>query len=216
LLRPSRYIDPCLDTTCNQRVFCKISEEQRAFKPWQIDCSSLVPMSNERTVEVPNLGVPETQESGEKGMGRPPRNQYCVFRSGRDSYCLSVSEVEEVVEWSNLTRVPLAPPFLLGILNLRGVIIPVLDLAYLEDRRPEVSPTHLVVAVWRSENGSALMRVGLAADEMFGSYSTSEPLLVDQAPSEVVHCRGMLRHNNRLALALDLHRLPEAFPIPIT
>jgi purine-binding chemotaxis protein CheW len=148
-------------------------------------------------------------------MDQLPRHQYCVFRSGRERYCLSMSEVEEVVAWSTLTRVPLAAPYLMGILNLRGVIVPVLDIAYQDKRRPESLPTHLVVAAWGRDTGPGVMRVGLAADEMFGTYYTSEPLLVEESPSEVVHCRGMLRHDDGLALALDLHRLAEAFPIPI-
>jgi len=48
-----------------------------------------------------------------------------------------------------------------------------------------------------------------------GTYSTTEPLLVDEAPRDVPHCCGMLRHDDRLALALDLHRMTQAFPIPV-
>ena len=146
---------------------------------------------------------------------RAPESQYCVFRSGRERYCLSVLEVEEVVGWPVLSRVPLAPLFLKGIFSLRGVIVPVLDIAYREGRRSDVQPTHLVVAAWRGEPGRDTLRVGLAADEMLGSCITSEPLLVEEAPREALHCRGLLRHENRLALALDLQRLVEAFPIPV-
>jgi purine-binding chemotaxis protein CheW len=174
-------------------------------------------MANEPQTEVPPAGlrVPEGEEEAARPVERLPGQQYCVFRIGRELYCLSVSEVEEVVEWSALTRVPLSPPFLMGIFNLRGVIIPVLNLAFLENRRPDVPPTHLVVAVWDREGDRGPMRIGLAADEMFGTFFTSEPLLVDEAPSEVPHCRGVLRYDRRLALALNLRRLGEAFPIPI-
>jgi purine-binding chemotaxis protein CheW len=146
---------------------------------------------------------------------RPLESQYCVFRSGKERYCLSVLEVEEVVGWPALTRVPLAPPYLKGIFSLRGVIVPVLDIAYREDRRSDAQPTHLVVAVWRGDSGRDPLRVGLAADEMLGACATSDPLLVEEAPREAVHCRGLLRHENRLALALDLRRLAEAFPVPV-
>jgi len=146
---------------------------------------------------------------------RMPENQYCVFRSGRERYCLSVLEVEEVVIWPVISRVPLAPPFLKGIFSLRGVIVPVLDMAYREDRRADSQPSHLVVAVWRGDAGRDPLRVGLAADEMLGACATSEPLLVEEAPRDALHCRGLLRHENRLALALDLRRLAEAFPIPV-
>ena len=119
------------------------------------------------------------------------------------------------MEWPTLTRIPLAPLFLKGIFNLRGVIIPVLDIAYQEDRRGEAPPTHLVVAAWGGGTDRGVLRVGLTADEMFGTYLTSDPLLVEEAPKDALHCRGMLRHDKRLALALDLGRLAEAFPIPI-
>jgi chemotaxis signal transduction protein len=178
---------------------------------------SVLFMSNEPQTEALPAGVqvPGGEDEAARPVERLPGQQYCVFRTGRELYCLSVSEVEEVVEWSALTRVPLTPPFLMGIFNLRGVIIPVLNLAFLEDRRSDVPPTHLVVAVWDRESDRGAMRIGLAADETFGTYLTSEPLLVDEAPSEVPHCRGMLRYDRRLALALNLRRLGEAFPIPI-
>ena len=67
-----------------------------------------------------------------------PDRQYCIFRAGRERFCLSVLDVEEVVEWPNLTRVPLSPTFLMGIFNLRGTIVPVVDIAFTEGRRPDL------------------------------------------------------------------------------
>src|SRR5258708_12807719 len=72
--------------------------------------------------------------------------QYCVFRAGRERYCFSVLDVEEVVEWPGLTRMPLAPSFLMGIFNLRGTIVPVVDIAFTRGRRPNLHPPHLVLA----------------------------------------------------------------------
>jgi purine-binding chemotaxis protein CheW len=159
--------------------------------------------------------VPQGREQSEPKAEALPKYQYCLFRSGRERYCLPVAEVEEVVDWPTLTRIPLVPPFLKGIFNLRGVIVPVLDIAYEEERRADSTPTHLVVAAWGRGTDRGVLRVGLTADEMFGTYLTSEPLLVEEAPKDAVHCRGMLRHETKLALALDLSRLAEAFPIPI-
>lgn len=178
----------------------------------------LVAMPDERKVD--GLTVePEISPAGatteSQAESQPLKHQYCLFRSGRERYCLPVAEVEEVVEWPTLTRIPLVPAFLKGIFNLRGVIIPVLDIAYQEERRADLSPSHLVVAAWGRGIDSEVLRVGLTADEMFGTYLTSEPLLVEEAPKDAVHCRGMLRHETKLALALDLSRLAEAFPIPI-
>ena len=144
-----------------------------------------------------------------------PERQYCVFRSGRERFCFSVLDVEEVVEWPMLTRVPLAPPFLMGIFNLRGSIVPVVDIAVSEGRRPDLMPKHVVVASLKGDADRDDLRIGIAADEVIGTCSTSEPLLVDEAPRDVPHCCGMLRHEDRLALVLDLKKLTEAFPVSV-
>ena len=146
---------------------------------------------------------------------RPPERQYCVFRAGRERFCLAVLDVEEVVDWPAVTRVPLAPSFLMGIFNLRGSIVPVIDIAFTEGRRPDLSPRNVVVASLPGEEGREELRLGIAADEVIGTYSTTEPLLVEEAPRDVPHCCGMLRHEDRLALALDLRRMTQAFPIPV-
>jgi chemotaxis signal transduction protein len=144
-----------------------------------------------------------------------PERQYCLFRAGRERFCFSVLDVEEVVEWPNLTRVPLAPAFLMGIFNLRGSIVPVVDIALTEGRRPDLLPRHVVVASLKGEGDHDVLRIGIAADEVIGTYSTSEPLLVDEAPRGMPHCCGMLRHEDRMALALNLKKLTETFPVPV-
>ncbi len=134
-----------------------------------------------------------------------PERQYCIFRSGRERFCFSVLDVEEVVEWPSLTRVPLAPPFLMGIFNLRGSIVPVVDIAFTEGRRSDLPPRHVVVASLMAQGDHDYLRIG----------STAEPLLVEEAPRDVPHCCGMLRHQGRLALALNLKKLTETFPVPV-
>jgi hypothetical protein len=59
------------------------------------------------------------------------------------------------------------------------------------------------------------LRLGIASDEVIGTHSTSDPLLVDEAPKDVPHCCGMLRIDERLALALDLNKVLESFPVPV-
>ena len=144
-----------------------------------------------------------------------PQRQYCLFRAGRERFCFSVLDVEEVVEWPQLTRVPLAPAFLMGIFNLRDSIVPVIDIALTEGRRADFHPKHVVVASLKGEGDQGDLRIGIAADEVIGTHSTSEPLLMDGAPREMPHCCGMLRHDDRMALALNLKKLTETFPVPV-
>ncbi len=160
----------------------------------------------------PEFEIEEEEFAAEPAL---PEEQYCIFRAGRERYCLHVLDVDEVVEWPRLTYLPLSPPFLLGVFNLRGTIVPVVDIAFTEVRRADMPPKQVVVACLRGREGAPDVRLGIAVDEVIGTYSTSEPLLKDEAPREVPHCAGMLRHGDRLALVLDLKRVLESFPVGV-
>lgn len=158
--------------------------------------------------------APDLLEALEAHEERPPESQYCVFRSGRERFCLPVLDVEEVLDWPLLTKLPLAPAYMVGIFNLRGAIVPLIDIALTEGRRPGLLPKHVVVASLRSDGHQDNLRVGIAADEVIGTYVVNTDDLLEQAPENVPHCVGMLRHDDRLALRIDLRRLLEVFPGP--
>ena len=163
----------------------------------------------------PDAELGELLEAMEASVERTPESQYCVFRSGRERFCLPVLDVEEVLEWPLVTKLPLAPAYLLGIFNLRGAIVPLIDIAITEGRRAGLLPKHVVVASLRGDGHHDDLRLGIAADEVVGTFSVrdSEDLL-EQAPENVPHCIGMLRHDDRLALVIDLRRLLEVYPGP--
>jgi chemotaxis signal transduction protein len=83
-----------------------------------------------------------------------------------------------------------------------------------EGRRPGLLPRHVVVASLPADGHREILRVGIAADEVIGTYSANSDEVLEQPPENVPHCVGMLRHDDRLALVIDLRRLLEAFPGP--
>jgi purine-binding chemotaxis protein CheW len=172
-------------------------------------------MEPENAVLAVGLDNGEFLESESSPEERRPERQYCVFRAGRERFCLNVLEVEEVVDWPIVTRIPLAPSFLMGVFNLRGTIVPLMDIAFTEGRRPGLLPKHVVVAAIKGDAQHEDLRLGIAADEVIGTFSAAEDAMLDQAPAEVPHCRGMLRHEDRLALVVDLRRLTDVFPVPV-
>ena len=56
------------------------------------------------------------------------RGQMLTFRLGAATYGVDILRVKEIRGWSPVTRIPQSPESLLGVLNLRGVIVPVIDL----------------------------------------------------------------------------------------
>jgi purine-binding chemotaxis protein CheW len=163
----------------------------------------------------PEMQADELAEFSESAGHTPPSRQFCVFRAGRERFCLPVLEVEEVVDWPLVTRVPLGPPFLMGVFNLRGTIIPAVDIAVTEGRRPGLLPRSIIVAVLAGDDHNEAIHVGIAADEVVGTFPASSESLLDHSPPDMPHCRGMLRHEERLALVLDLRQLMQVFAVHV-
>ena len=145
---------------------------------------------------------------------RLPESQYCVFRSGRERFCLPVLDVEEVLDWPLLTKLPLGPAYLVGIFNLRGAIVPLIDIAMTEGRRPGLLPKHVVVACLRGDAHTTICGSALRPTKSSERIRSTVEDLLEQAPENVPHCIGMLRHDDRLALVIDLRKLLEVFPGP--
>ena len=59
---------------------------------------------------------------------RERAQSYVVFQLGGEGYALEVMRVQEVLDMQSLTEVPGGPKFLLGVINLRGHVVPVYDL----------------------------------------------------------------------------------------
>jgi len=55
-------------------------------------------------------------------------NQYLTFTLGEENFALEISKVREVLDYTTITRVPRMPDFLRGVINLRGNVVPVIDL----------------------------------------------------------------------------------------
>src|SRR5207237_10529545 len=70
---------------------------------------------------------PQLAEAAAEAEERLPERQYCVFRAGRERFCLSVLDVEEGVEGPAFTRVQLARPLLMGVFNLHRSLWPSAD-----------------------------------------------------------------------------------------
>jgi purine-binding chemotaxis protein CheW len=56
-------------------------------------------------------------------------HQYLIFNLGSESFALAILQVKEIIEYGQLTEVPMMPEVVRGIINLRGSVVPVIDLA---------------------------------------------------------------------------------------
>jgi len=63
-----------------------------------------------------------------RGVAAAPTREFLAFRLGAEDYAIDILKVQEIRVFDNVTRLPGAPDYIKGVLNLRGLIAPVLDL----------------------------------------------------------------------------------------
>ncbi len=130
-------------------------------------------------------------------------HQYCTFTLAGHRFGIDVAEVQEVVLPQSMTRVPLAPRIVRGLLNLRGQIVMAIDLRAclsLPDRGEGETPINLVVC---SDHGA----VSFLIDEI-GDVVTAEPERFERTPDTVPGVvrevlKGVYKLEGQLLLVLD-------------
>jgi purine-binding chemotaxis protein CheW len=137
--------------------------------------------------------------------------QYLTFRLGGEEYAVGILQVREILRFEEITRVPAAPPSIRGVLNLRGAVVPVVDLA-LKFGLPEtvVTPRTCIVIVEVVMEGEATV-MGVLADAVSQVIELG-PGDVEPPPSfgtrvRIDFLKGMARQGSRFALLLDIDRL---------
>ena len=81
-------------------------------------------MSN--LVKAPNNAIAAAKASS---TGGGDTHQYLTFTLGGEMFAVGILNVKEIIEYGNLTEIPMMPSFIRGVINLRGAVVPVVDLA---------------------------------------------------------------------------------------
>ncbi len=127
---------------------------------------------------------------------------YCLsFRVGKQWYGLDVTHVFEVYTLVAITEVPDMPPAILGVVNIRGAVVPVLDLR-LRFGAPDYSLDLTTPLIFLHEN--LRCTYGLIVDDIDDIISTNASNLNTTALSQrAPHIIGMLEYQHRLIMLLD-------------
>jgi purine-binding chemotaxis protein CheW len=133
----------------------------------------------------------------------PRKRQYLTFVLGAASYAVDVMNVQEIRGFVEVTPIPHAPPFVRGLMNLRGTVVPVVDLRMrFQLVRPSEDKTALVVVVNVSSRQVGMLVDGVSAVMTIDEGSISPPPDVATASDGAV--TGVALVNDRLVLVLDL------------
>lgn len=133
--------------------------------------------------------------------------QFLSFIVDDEEYTLELSEITEVIKTRDITDVPHVPPFIAGIISLRGEIIYIMNLQErlgLKDK--EISPETRIIIAKHDD-----IKIGLIVDKIMGAIRVNPKEIEStsnvQGSAGIEFIRGMVHHKDRLIMLLNLPML---------
>jgi len=136
----------------------------------------------------------------------PATSQLATFWLDGDLFGVEVEHVQEVLRSQSITRVPLAPPAVAGLINLRGQVVTAIELRERLGRRPRPEGQEAVVIVVRLHGEAVSLLVDSIADVVDVDVRDFEapPDTLDGVGRDLI--RGAYKLSGQLLLALDVNR----------
>lgn len=152
------------------------------------------------------------------GQDNDQNDQYLTFIMADEEYGVDILSVQEIRGWESVTPIPNAPSHVKGVINLRGTIVPIIDLRQrfgLEN--VEYGPlTVVIVLKVATKKGARVM--GVVVDAVSDVYSLSAeemksaPDLGDHV--NTLYIKGLVNVNNKMVILLDINELLGTDTIP--
>ena len=154
----------------------------------------------------------DTETAKEARAGRLAKaGKYLTFNLGREVYGIEILKVQEIIGMLSVTRVPKTPEFVRGVVNLRGKVIPVIDLRLKFALEPKADTDRTCIIVVQVALQAASVTMGLIVDEVSEVLS----VLADQieaAPSfgskvDTDFILGMGKVAQKVVMLLDVDKV---------
>lgn len=131
-----------------------------------------------------------------------------TFTLDGEFFAMDIYSVREILDVSEITRIPQAPEFMLGVVNLRGNAVPVMDLRqrFGLPRAARTVNSRIIIMEQAQEDGSTQL-IGALADsvkevlELDASQVDPPPRMGSKVPIDFI--TGIGRHNNKFVILLD-------------
>lgn len=163
-----------------------------------------------QTTASPDAATGQLNPSNWNGGGArsaEAQTQFISFAIGDDQYGVDIMAVREIKGWSDITHLPKQPEYVRGVLNLRGAIVPIVDLrCRFGQGLTETTPLHIVIIV---QIGGR--QVGLIGDRVLDIVSVDatqiQPVPRTSQGATTDFLSGLVTHDNVMIALIDLPNL---------
>lgn len=129
--------------------------------------------------------------------------QLVLFSLGKEEYAISITQVKEIIQYKEVTKLPNTPKYMEGIITLRGKIIPVIDLAMRLELAPLKKSDKRVLII-----ETAGWEIGIVVDEVTEVIRLQDSAIDPwQTTTGNGYVRGIGKKGNRLLILLDVDKL---------
>lgn len=137
--------------------------------------------------------------------------QYLTFSLGSETFAVGTSNVREIIEYGRLTPIPMMPPSVLGVINLRGGVVPIMDLCQRFGGGQTQIGRRSCIVILEVERGQQRQMMGIVV-EAVNAVREIPPHDVEPAPDFGSHIRtdfirGMGKIDGALVVLLDIGRV---------
>jgi Chemotaxis signal transduction protein len=142
--------------------------------------------------------------------GAKDHAQFLTFRVGPEEFGIDILSVQEIRGWSGVTPLPQTPAYLLGVINLRGSVVPVVDLRKRFDMaQAEFGPTTVCIVV-RVDAPDGTRISGFVVDAVCEVYTVGDAErrpIPDAVAGRQEFVQGLATVDDKMIILLDIDRL---------
>lgn len=132
-----------------------------------------------------------------------------AFRLRDQEFCVKTTTIREIRGWAPSTPIPHAPPEVVGVMNLRGSIIPIIDLAYKLGMQSTAADKRSAIVVAEVHSMVIGLLVDRVSDILTVAASQIQPIPQVAASAGGNYSEGIVAHGESMICFLDLARMFE-------
>src|SRR6218665_1433528 len=130
-----------------------------------------------------------------------------AFRIGDQEFCVNVMAVREIRGWTPATAMPHSPSYMLGVINLRGAVLPIIDLSARLGMRPtEPTVRHVIIVAQVRDKIVGLLVEGVS-DILSVNDDNIQPTPDITSDFERAYARGVLAIDKRMICLIELEAI---------
>lgn len=127
--------------------------------------------------------------------------QFIIFRLGSEFFATETEKIQNISDMMQITKVPTAPNHIMGLINLRGSIKPLVNISMLLDVEEDNVDSNIIILKFQDEE------IGIKVDEVIEVVEIEQSKVQNVASDGKEYIKGVIEFNNNLLTIIDINKV---------